>query len=401
MKSRYALIGLVAALAACKHEAAREPQSEKLPKNSLDLSKGSDDRVNMIPLAAQKVRESLGSTAPKEYVFPLQEALPKTEKTPKGSVGSAWCECRGIGTSPHIGQDYIQVPGKIKSVAVSNGLVVGVGYDRECGTTVEVVDGNEVLWRYLHINDKALVKIGDLVKRGQAIGVHGQYPKPDGKCGSGPHLHLERRWDGSLPPKGFARRSKGNACPRQTTIECYADPLTPLKDQPVIGSIAKVVPVPRKDPRPSCDMTQPSPQSVKEAPVPGGRIPAYVNSFLSEIKVKIQLTSAQDDRLLIHIPKFALINNDGVNESKNICGVEADNPKDSCVVRWELQAKTDAGDWKSVIVEQNTRNQPLFFKANYCWPADAVKAPWKYRLIATTETGRKLVTEGEIPAITR
>ena len=388
--STFALSGCEFGKKSASTDHLREPQSEKIQANSLTL--GRDGRLAMIPITAEEVKSVLGTTMGEDYVFPLSSGS-------IGAGGQAWCGCRSEGTNPHVGQDYINVPGNIQSVAMANGKVVGVGLiDKEgsCGYAVEIIDGLQVLWRYLHMNFP-LVKTGDFVKKGQLLGTHSKYPRPGGGCGTGAHLHLERRWLGELPGQ-FGSRS----CPGSQLINCNADPVSPLKDKPQIGkNLSTPPPKPANiDTRPICDFNQPESSVVREVPSPGGRIPSFANSYLNNFKADIHLVSAQKNRFVVRIGKVTLFNSNQESDLKNRCGLDLETgAKESCITRWELQVTNDAGEWKSVFNDQNVRNLPLRLVANYCLPADTTKFPSKYRIIATTEGKRTLIQDGEFTAV--
>ena len=69
--------------------------------------------------------------------------------------------------------------------ATADGVVVQRGYTRGHGNFVVVDHGNHFATRYLHLQ-KSLVKVGEVVKRGQAIALLGNTGRS-----TGPHLHYE------------------------------------------------------------------------------------------------------------------------------------------------------------------------------------------------------------------
>jgi murein DD-endopeptidase MepM/ murein hydrolase activator NlpD len=104
-----------------------------------------------------------------------------------GPVGSGF----GFRTDPftgraalHTGLDF---PADIGTVihAAAGGMVVTSQVHPAYGNLVEVDHGNGLLTRYAHAS-KALVKIGDLVKRGQPVAEVGTSGRS-----TGPHLHFE------------------------------------------------------------------------------------------------------------------------------------------------------------------------------------------------------------------
>jgi murein DD-endopeptidase MepM/ murein hydrolase activator NlpD len=111
-----------------------------------------------------------------------------------GIKGSAWCVCRNIGTSPHIGQDW-NANGAENSVAIANGTIVDKGFSSTCGHTLTLRDAGGADWIYRHLNSNS-ISDGQTVSKGQFLGSHSTYPLSG--CGSGAHLHIERRSAGSF-----------------------------------------------------------------------------------------------------------------------------------------------------------------------------------------------------------
>lgn len=84
----------------------------------------------------------------------------------------------------HKGVDFTARQGT-EVLAVSAGVVVWAGYDKDYGKLVEIRHSNGYRTRYAHNRDY-LVKPGDIVKKGQVIAHVGQTGRA-----SGAHLHLE------------------------------------------------------------------------------------------------------------------------------------------------------------------------------------------------------------------
>ncbi|BDQ37312.1 peptidase M24 [Pseudodesulfovibrio nedwellii] len=89
----------------------------------------------------------------------------------------------GKSKNPHRGQDMRSPMGNpVKSVA--DGVIVLVGDHYYAGNSVYIDHGNGVVSMYFHLS-KPIVKEGDKVQRGQAIGLSGM----SGRA-TGPHLHF-------------------------------------------------------------------------------------------------------------------------------------------------------------------------------------------------------------------
>ncbi|MDP4608701.1 MAG: M23 family metallopeptidase [Burkholderiaceae bacterium] len=84
----------------------------------------------------------------------------------------------------HTGLDF---PGPVGTpiYAAAGGVVVTAMNHSDYGNMIEVDHGNDVITRYAHTS-RMLVKVGDLIKRGQKIGLIGSTGRS-----TGPHLHFE------------------------------------------------------------------------------------------------------------------------------------------------------------------------------------------------------------------
>lgn len=88
-------------------------------------------------------------------------------------------------------------------VAPADGKVVSQGHTRGYGNFVEIDHGNNFRTRYLHMQ-KSLVKRGDILKRGEPIGLLGNTGRS-----TGPHLHYEIKYkDKNINPIKFMRIAK-------------------------------------------------------------------------------------------------------------------------------------------------------------------------------------------------
>jgi murein DD-endopeptidase MepM/ murein hydrolase activator NlpD len=100
-------------------------------------------------------------------------------------------------SSFHTGVDLI-APHGTPIVAAAGGVVAAVGFVPEYGNIVEVDHDNGLTSRYAHLS-KSLVKVGDVVLKGQNIAHVGATGRT-----TGPHLHFEVREKGiPLNPNKF------------------------------------------------------------------------------------------------------------------------------------------------------------------------------------------------------
>jgi murein DD-endopeptidase MepM/ murein hydrolase activator NlpD len=84
----------------------------------------------------------------------------------------------------HKGVDFAGSAGE-DVVAVAAGVVTWAGQRSGYGTLVEINHGDSYVTRYAH-NERALVNVGDTVKRGQRIALMGSTGHS-----TGPHVHFE------------------------------------------------------------------------------------------------------------------------------------------------------------------------------------------------------------------
>lgn len=99
----------------------------------------------------------------------------------------------------HTGLDFRAATGDPARVT-ANGKVVSAGWSGGYGRMVEVDHGNGLSTRYGHLSE-INVKVGEIVKIGQVIGLVGSTGRS-----TGPHLHYETRIDGeAVDPQKFLR----------------------------------------------------------------------------------------------------------------------------------------------------------------------------------------------------
>lgn len=103
----------------------------------------------------------------------------------------------------HEGVDFMAEPGT-PIHASSGGLVVFADRHPQYGNMVEIDHGNDIVTRYAHAS-KLLVKVGQLVRRGETIAEVGSTGRSTGN-----HLHFEVRYKGSAQnPVRFLEKTAG------------------------------------------------------------------------------------------------------------------------------------------------------------------------------------------------
>jgi murein DD-endopeptidase MepM/ murein hydrolase activator NlpD len=104
----------------------------------------------------------------------------------------------------HTGVDLIAPPGT-QVVAAAGGVVSTVAFVSEYGNIVDVDHDNGLTSRYAHLS-KSLVRVGDVVMKGQSIAQVGSTGRA-----TGPHLHFEVREKGiPLNPNKFLSLGKND-----------------------------------------------------------------------------------------------------------------------------------------------------------------------------------------------
>ncbi|MBI5891534.1 MAG: M23 family metallopeptidase [Nitrosomonadales bacterium] len=89
----------------------------------------------------------------------------------------------------HEGVDYM-IPEGTSIHASAGGVVVYADAHPQYGNMVEIDHGNQVITRYAHAS-RLMVKVGQMVRRGQEIALSGSTGRS-----TGPHLHFEVRYKG-------------------------------------------------------------------------------------------------------------------------------------------------------------------------------------------------------------
>ncbi len=100
----------------------------------------------------------------------------------------------------HKGIDFAATKGS-NIYAVASGIIRWQGKHKEYGDMIEIDHGNGFITRYCH-NQKNLVKIGQIVKKGDVIGFVGSTGRS-----TGAHVHFEMLYKGKLlNPKQYLKK---------------------------------------------------------------------------------------------------------------------------------------------------------------------------------------------------
>ena len=102
----------------------------------------------------------------------------------------------------HNGMDFAGRPDS-EVVVVASGIVVHVGRNDSYGQVIDVGHGGGYLTRYAH-HKEALVRMGDVVRKGDVIALMGSSGRT-----TGPHVHFEILKDGTqIDPTSYVTRSR-------------------------------------------------------------------------------------------------------------------------------------------------------------------------------------------------
>lgn len=316
--------------------------------------------------------------------FNLAEPEPEPEDgdyawpQPGSDLGSAWCICRNIGSSPHIGQDFVQWGAK-HAVAVEAGTISSITYSSSCGYFVNLTDQFGGVWRYVHLNNPA-VRQGEAVSRGQFLANISNYPKA--ACGTGPHLHLERRSSGE-----FGDSATGRSC-QYGYRACYYDPLTPFGGSNFAQSVdtSKTYGFTPMESRSQLDDVaggecRIDPAHYAQAPQGSvGRYEMVQGDRPLRSNVSTMPTPSSEDGLLI---VSANVHLDGNPENR--CDLEKGQ---NCITSWQLLAEKDNGDFARLFFDAGVRNSPVIRveEERYCIPDDATG---RFDVLVDTASGER------------
>jgi murein DD-endopeptidase MepM/ murein hydrolase activator NlpD len=119
-----------------------------------------------------------------DWVFPFE-----TPKIVTSLYGIRTAPCDGVCSTDHKGVDF-GAPAGEPVLAASSGRVIEARMTDVCDFDILIEhDGGDYRTRYVHLQEKAEVEVGDLVDTGQVIGYIAN--PSSSSCSTGPHLHFE------------------------------------------------------------------------------------------------------------------------------------------------------------------------------------------------------------------
>lgn len=119
----------------------------------------------------------------------------------------------------HTGLDFSAEPGT-PIAAAAGGMVTSAGWHPQYGNLLEIDHGNGLTTRYAH-TQRILVKVGDLIKRGQQVALVGNTGRS-----TGPHLHFEVLVDGVMQdPAKFLVASAPTSPATRTAAQANPPPV--------------------------------------------------------------------------------------------------------------------------------------------------------------------------------
>jgi murein DD-endopeptidase MepM/ murein hydrolase activator NlpD len=275
-----------------------------------------------------------GNASSTNYTFPLEG----------GVLGSGWCVCRSVGTSPHIGQDTYTLSGTMRAVAIANGVVDDRFFDASCGNFLVIRDDGGALWRYVHLNTPS-VSIGQRVTAGQQLATISSYPTSS--CGTGPHLHYERRSAGA-----FADSAVGKDC-GQGYKSCNYDPLKPFRNASTAASAKAAVPLQAAQ-SPLLDNVDQEVRPVlacRYDPKAYSKADTRNVAGAAEAKqsgIRTQLSFQEREGFQVAVASAAFADN-----PQNVCNASKGR---NCIVSWSLLSETRDGSWRRVFHDPAVQN---------------------------------------------
>jgi murein DD-endopeptidase MepM/ murein hydrolase activator NlpD len=299
---------------------------------------------------------------PANYTAPLANGI-------AGDGDQAWCVCRNVGTSPHIGQDW-NANGAENSVAIATGTIVDKTFSSTCGHTLTVRDpgGTDFLYRHLNSNT---IQIGDAVTKGQFLGGHSVYPTSS--CGTGPHLHFERR------SAGVFRDSEVVKTCQFGPSSCNYNPNSPfqapalksaqrgVEDMTVTGVLGNK----------SVCRVEPARYGKVEVATLAQYAPASSSATRASALSLAGGVAAREGRTVLNVAVAA------GNNVDNVCGAG-----EGCLTSWSVVVETRRGEWVRVFHDGTIRNRAVALLAEeaHCLPADATG---RAMILTTDERGVK------------
>jgi hypothetical protein len=280
-------------------------------------------------------------------------------------AGSAWCICRTVGTSPHIGQDW-NANGTETSVAIANGSIVDKTFSSTCGHTLTVRDSGGADWIYRHLNSNSF-QIGNPVTKGQTLGTHSAYPTSS--CGTGPHLHIERRSAGAFNDSAVFKSCEAGPEP------CNYDPNKPFNSSPTARSLRAPAAMVE-------DMTVgrdiESTAGCRGNPEAYGKVDAQTFAEFAPANKRISVVSEKamsGQRTVLGVAAAV------GNNIDNVCSGQG------CLTSWSLVAETKSG-WVRVFHDGGIRNRAaaVLTEESYCMPSNATGRAY---ILVTDHQGAK------------
>jgi Peptidase family M23 len=306
---------------------------------------------------------------PADYTAPLANGV-------AGDGDQSWCACRNVGTSPHIGQDWnVLTADPENSVALVNGTIIDKTFSSTCGHTLTLRDAGGADWIYRHLNQNS-IQIGQAVTKGQFLGSHSTYPTSS--CGTGPHLHFERRSAGA-----FADNEVIKTC-QFGPSSCNWDPNTPFRATFKSASVssARVV----ANMRNTAEVANAT--SCRSNPESYGKVSAATLEQFQATRRASGLSFAgeviaQGNKRVLNIAA-ALGNN-----SDNACSVGG------CLTSWSIVAETTNGEFVRVFHDGAIKNRPVVAPAeeSHCLPKNATG---KVYVLVTDQSGAKYRHEARL-----
>jgi hypothetical protein len=172
---------------------ARSVELSELVSEMEQLSRSIEDRENKLSLLERLILNNRLDG----------QMLPAGRPVIKGWISSPYGRRKDPFTGKKVFHHGVDIAGKMNSevFAVAAGIVISAGRKSGYGYRVEILHADGYITRYAH-SSKLFVEVGDLVNKGEVIGLMGSTGRS-----TGPHVHFEIARNGkSINPAKYLRR---------------------------------------------------------------------------------------------------------------------------------------------------------------------------------------------------
>jgi hypothetical protein len=375
------------------------PSNSKPESEKPESEKPESEKPGFVP---RQLDQSAPGVSLGSYVRPAFQDAQKTNSS------QAWCSCREscsvCVSKPHVGQDFNSQKEPDRSLAISNGTIKEIGLlSSSCGYFILFEDSMGAQWYILHANKPTDLSEGQVVPRASLLGIHSQYPS--GGCGSGAHIHLERRTSGKHEG---AARSKD--CGRGTK-SCYFDPISVFegkinvtteeqrlklvsesKESVPSKSLSLVENSASEEVKPplsssSSKLNSINCSSLQAIPFPHPPLNASQDPGETSLEVVLVLSENQPGVFKMSLRELFLAEKGTQNKSNSCVGRD-------CIHSYQIFSPLNEQNWALAVESTGLQNQPIEIspESKLC-----LKANLGQSVLVQVQTQAGLILEKEIP----